>query len=131
MTLAAGLKLVADRERSAALSPSSPRITIWKSQASDKTRRRGQLGSDGSSGSIWMLYVVEIRRERPLAKVLSDLREWLDAKRFEPVAFRCLTEKDCIICRLEFQFESEAVACAAVFDGTVAHRSGRDRLGVL
>ena len=78
-----------------------------------------------------MLYVVEIRRERPLAKVLSDLREWLDAERFEPVTFRCTTENDCIICRLEFQFESEASACAAVFNGTVTQLGERQARGPL
>ena len=37
-----------------------------------------------------MLYIVEIRREREtLAQVMSAVREWLDAQRFEPDAFRC------------------------------------------
>ena len=78
-----------------------------------------------------MLYVVEIRLERPLAKVLSDLREWLDAERFEPVTFRCTTENDCIICRLKFQFEREAAACAAVFNGTVTSLGQRQASGPL
>ena len=37
-----------------------------------------------------MLYVVEIRRDREhLGQVMSAIREWLDAQRFEPDAFRC------------------------------------------
>ena len=66
-----------------------------------------------------MLYGVDIRRERAsFSKVLADIREWLDAKRFEPDAFRCTTEDDCIVCRLEFKVEGEAAACAAFFNGT-------------
>ena len=35
-----------------------------------------------------MLYGVDIRRERAsFSKMLADIREWLDAKRFEPERF--------------------------------------------
>ena len=65
-----------------------------------------------------MLYVVKIRREGVrLTEVMSALREWLDAQRFEPDAFRCTTEELGVACRLEFKFESEARACAAAFGG--------------
>ncbi len=73
-----------------------------------------------------MLYVVEIRRERAaLSKVMSEIREWLDAQRFEPDAFRCATADDSIICRLEFSIESEAADCDAAFNGRIA-RIGDD-----
>ena len=67
-----------------------------------------------------MLYVVEIRRERErLSKVMSEIREWLDSVRFEPVAFRCNTADDCITCRIEFSDEQHAAACVAFFNGTL------------
>ena len=67
-----------------------------------------------------MLYVVEIRRERDdLAKVMSDIREWLDRQRFEPDAFRCVTGEESVTFRLEFGNENEAVACAEAFGGSV------------
>jgi len=63
-----------------------------------------------------MLYVVEIRREgEQLAKLMSAIREWLDAQRFEPDAFRCDQDGQIIVCRLEFKFESEARAFAGAF----------------
>jgi hypothetical protein len=78
-----------------------------------------QTGSE--RGSTWMLlYVVNIRREHAsFSKVLADIREWLDAKRFEPDAFRCTPDNDCIIRRLDFKVEQEAAACAAFFNGAV------------
>ena len=68
-----------------------------------------------------MLYIVEIRREREtLAKVMSAIREWLDAQHFEPDAFRCKAEEDVITYSVGFKFESEAQACAEVFGGQVS-----------
>ena len=67
-----------------------------------------------------MLYVVELRREREeLSTLMARVREWLDAQRFEPDAFRCTTEDASVICRLEFKIESEALACAKTFGGQV------------
>ena len=67
-----------------------------------------------------MLYVVELRREREeLSTVMARIREWLDAQRFEPDAFRCTTDEQSVTCRLEFKFESEALACAEAFGGEV------------
>lgn len=67
-----------------------------------------------------MRYVVEIRRERgDLAKVMSGIREWLDGQRFEPDAFRCVTGQESVTFRLEFGNESEALACAEAFGGSV------------
>ena len=65
-----------------------------------------------------MLYVVEIRRGHDeLSTIMARIREWLDAQRFEPDAFRCSTDETTVRCRLEFKVESEAVACARAFDG--------------
>jgi hypothetical protein len=67
-----------------------------------------------------MLYVVEIRRGHyELSTMMARIREWLDAQRFEPDAFRCTTEEATVTCRLEFKFESEAIACAQAFEGEV------------
>jgi hypothetical protein len=67
-----------------------------------------------------MLYVIEIRRGREdLSTIMAHIREWLDSQRFEPDAFRCTTDEQRLICRLEFKIESEAVACAAAFGGEV------------
>jgi len=67
-----------------------------------------------------MLYVVEIRRgHHELSTMMARIREWLDAQRFEPDAFRCTTEEATVTCRLEFKFESEAIACAQAFEGEV------------
>jgi hypothetical protein len=67
-----------------------------------------------------MLYVVEIRRGHDeLSAIMARIREWLDAQRFEPDAFRCSTDEAIVTCRLEFKFESEAIACARKFDGEI------------
>ena len=67
-----------------------------------------------------MLYVVEIRRgHHELSTIMARIREWLDGQRFEPDAFRCTTEEATVTCRLEFKFESEAIACAQAFEGEV------------
>ena len=67
-----------------------------------------------------MLYEVEIRRGNDeLSTIMARIREWLDAQRFEPDAFRCTTEEATVTCRLEFKFESEAIACAQAFEGEV------------
>jgi hypothetical protein len=65
-----------------------------------------------------MLYVVEIERHREhLARVMSAIREWLDARRFEPEIFRCDSNEETVIFRLEFKAENEAIACADTFGG--------------
>jgi hypothetical protein len=67
-----------------------------------------------------MFFAVEIRRDRDhLAKVMSAIREWLDGRRFEPDAFGCDTDEQSVTFRLEFKYESEAVACADAFQGQV------------
>ena len=65
-----------------------------------------------------MLYVVEIRRAREeLSTLMARVREWLDKQRLEPDAFRCTTDETSLICRMEFELESEAAACAKAFGG--------------
>jgi hypothetical protein len=55
-----------------------------------------------------MLFVVKIRREREnLATGMSGIREWLDTQGFEPNVFRCVTDEESVIFRLEFKSESE------------------------
>ena len=77
-----------------------------------------------------MLYVVEIRRRREdLSKAMSEIREWLDAQRYEPDVFRCVTDEDSATFRLEFKFEPEALACANAFGGQVTSGSGKSPLG--
>ena len=67
-----------------------------------------------------MLYVVEIRRSHEeLSIIMARIREWLDAQRFEPDAFRCSADEETVTCRLEFKLESEAIACAEAFAGTL------------
>ena len=57
-----------------------------------------------------MSYVVEIRRDpEHLAHVMSAIREWLDAQRFEPDAFRCDQEGQSIVCRLESNWRARRV----------------------
>jgi hypothetical protein len=64
------------------------------------------------------LYVVEI--ERPpgtMTKVMGEIREWLDAHRFEPAACRFSTDSGSLTFRLEFGRQSEATACVEGFGG--------------
>jgi hypothetical protein len=76
-----------------------------------------------------MSYVVEMGREREqLARLMSEVREWLDRQRVEPDAFRCATDEEGITCRLEFKIESEATGCAEAFGGRVT--SIRDKPAV-
>ena len=73
-----------------------------------------------------MLYLVEIEGARgDLAKVMSGLREWLNLQRFEPDAFRCVTDAKSVIFRLEFGNEAEAVACAESFRGKMTRLGDR------
>jgi hypothetical protein len=68
-----------------------------------------------------MLYVVKIQRDREyLVNAMSALREWLDARRLEPDAFRCTTDEATLTFRVEFKSESQAVACADAFGGQVS-----------
>lgn len=68
-----------------------------------------------------LLYVVEIRRDREfLASAMAGIREWLDAQRFEPDAFRSTIDDGTVTFRVEFKSEREARACAEAFRGQVS-----------
>jgi hypothetical protein len=54
---------------------------------------------------------------------MSAIREWLDGHHFEPDAFRCTTDDQSVTCRLEFNIESEASACAEAFGGQVSYKA--------
>ena len=67
-----------------------------------------------------MLHVIEIRRGREeLSILMARVGEWLDKERFERDAYRCTTDKTSLTCRMEFELESEAAACAEAFGGEV------------
>src|SRR5207248_11700588 len=42
-------------------------------------------------------------RSEELSTIMTRIREWLDAHRFEPDAFRCTTDERDVTCRLEFK----------------------------
>ena len=48
---------------------------------------------------------------------MGEIREWLDAHRFEPDAFRCSTDLEGVTFRLEFSRESEAKTCGEGLGG--------------
>jgi hypothetical protein len=65
--------------------------------------------------------VVEIRREREhFARMMAGIREWLDAQRFQPDAFRSTTDDATVTFRVEFKSEREARACADASGGQVS-----------
>lgn len=68
-----------------------------------------------------MPYLVEIKREQAdVATLMSAIREWLDAQRFEPDEFRYNSAGDGAVFRLAFKHENEAQACADGFGGQVS-----------
>jgi hypothetical protein len=67
-----------------------------------------------------MLFSVEIRcGAEDLVAVMSRMREWLDAQRFEPDAFRHTAEGNSVTIRVQFKAESEAIAFASTFSGAL------------
>ena len=58
-----------------------------------------------------MLFSVEVRcRAEELMAVMSRMREWLDARRFEPDTFRDTLDGESVIFLVQFKVESEAAA---------------------
>jgi hypothetical protein len=45
------------------------------------------------------------------------MREWLDARRFEPAIFRHTADAPNVTIHLQFKVESEAIAFAQAFSG--------------
>lgn len=67
-----------------------------------------------------MLYTVEVRSiGNEVAGLMSNMRTWLDHRRFEPDTFRQITECDDTSFRLEFKNEHEAETFAQAFGGRV------------
>ena len=66
-----------------------------------------------------MLYVVEIIRRPPgaMTKVMGEIRDCLDTHRVEPLAFRCSTNSESVMFRLEFSRENDAKTCGEALGG--------------
>ena len=64
------------------------------------------------------MYSVEIGcNAEDLATVMSEMREWLDAQRFEPDIFRHNVARESITIHVQFKLESKAIAFAQAFSG--------------
>ena len=73
-----------------------------------------------------MAYSVEIGCDaEDLATVMSEMREWLDAQRFEPDIFRHIVGRESITIHVQFNLESKAVAFAQAFSGQLVKLSRR------
>ena len=68
-----------------------------------------------------MLYNVQVRLESgELAVRMSEMREWLDRRGFEPEVFEYRRmDVDGVVYRVDFKLASEAAAFAEAFDGNV------------
>ncbi|MGE5268695.1 MAG: hypothetical protein ACM3JG_03365 [Thiohalocapsa sp.] len=65
-----------------------------------------------------MLYTVEVRLiGGDLLAAMSEMRTWLDHKRYEPDAFRASRGTPITTCRLDFKAADEAAAFAKAFGG--------------
>jgi len=49
--------------------------------------------------------------------VMSEMREWLDARRIEPDIFRHTVEEASVTIHLQFKVQSEAIVFAHAFSG--------------
>jgi hypothetical protein len=54
-----------------------------------------------------------------MTRFMSAIREWLDARRFEPDTFRCATDEESVTFELGFRTNDEAAACSEAFGGRV------------
>ena len=64
-----------------------------------------------------MLYIVEVSSfDGDLVATISNMRNWLEARRSQPVMFRQVTD-DGPMLRLEFRSEGEAAAFVGIFGG--------------
>jgi len=52
-----------------------------------------------------------------LVSLMSEMREWLDARRIEPDIFRHTVKEASVTIHLQFKVESEAIAFAQAFSG--------------
>ena len=69
-----------------------------------------------------MLSIVEVAvKAGSLAHALSEMRTWLDHRKFQAVGFRQVAGSH--ICRVDFDSEQEAMAFAEEFSGRLLNRS--------
>jgi hypothetical protein len=74
-----------------------------------------------------MRYVVEVPiAEDDLYEQMNRMRAWLDHQRFQPSNFRLLQAGDRHVVRVLFKSESEAVAFATEFGGSLLASSVPD-----
>ncbi len=66
---------------------------------------------------------IRIRDAETLTQQMTEMRQWLDNHRFEPATFR-YTSASRIIFWVHFTIESEAVAFAEAFGGSVIATPG-------
>jgi hypothetical protein len=72
------------------------------------------------------MYSVEVGCDaEDLAAVMSEMREWLDAQRFEPDIFRHIVGRESITIHVQFNLESKAIAFAQTFSGQLVKLSRR------
>ena len=65
-----------------------------------------------------MLERVEVRViENDLADNMREMRTWLDNRRLEPCAFRCVSNGQSVLIRVDFEEPGEASAFAQQFSG--------------
>jgi hypothetical protein len=73
-----------------------------------------------------MTYSVEVGCDaEDLATVMSEMRAWLDAHRFEPDTYRHIVVRESITIHLQFKVESKAIAFARAFSGQLVKLSRR------
>ncbi len=64
------------------------------------------------------MWSVEVRCDTEnLVSLMSEMREWLDARRIEPDIFRHTAEGPSVTIHLQFKVESEAIGFAQAFSG--------------
>ena len=61
--------------------------------------------------------------EKVVTEKMSEMREWLDHRRFEPSAFRYALDSPGFVFQVDFKMEAEAIAFAHAFDGQVTRGS--------
>ena len=73
------------------------------------------------------MFPVAIRRrgtdEKVVTAKMSEMREWLAHRRFEPSTFRYAFEAPGLVFQVDFKMEAEAIAFAGAFGGHVTRVS--------
>lgn len=67
---------------------------------------------------------IEIRDEAVLTDRMAAMRQWLDHRRFQPAAFRCVFDGAAVRCQVEFASEPEAAEFARAFAGRLMAVAG-------